>query len=158
MKCINASTLFLQISNTIDDIDKSVLAGADATMQSYFAKYLAVYITGIYEQSIEEIIWEFASTLGQSEIENFVANQVHATFRNPDMTNINKLIKQFSTTWSTQLMRLDSRPKLAIDSMVANKNLIAHGDASGITLNDVKAFHRDATVVIETVDRLLLGI
>lgn len=158
MKCSNASTLFLQVTNTLSDIDNIVIAGADSLTQSYLAKYLVVYVTGIYEQAIEEIVWEFASQTGQSEVENFVANQLDKNFRNPDMGNIINIVKQFSSGWADQLRALDDRNKNAIDSIVTNKNLIAHGQSSIITIQDIKNFHTDATVVIEKIDNLFLGV
>jgi hypothetical protein len=158
MKCANASTFFLQISNTINDIDSAVTAGADSVSQSYFARYLVVYISGLYEQSIKEIVWEYSSTVGKLEIENYIANQVDKTFRNPDMDNIIGLVKKFSTSWAQKIIDLDDRYKLAVNSIVTNKNQIAHGNVSGITLNDIKDFHRDATIVIEKIDELFLGI
>ena len=156
MKCVNANSLFLGIANTIMDIDVIVANGATALNQSFIARYLTVYITGVYEQSIEEILGEYASTTGQLEVENFVSNQLDKNFRNPDMSNVINIVKQFSTTWSEDLKLLPQKNKDAINSIVNNKNLIAHGQPSLITIADIKVFHADATVVIERVDSLFL--
>lgn len=157
MKCVNATSLFLGIDSTVTDIDAIVINGADTITQSFIARYLTVYITGVYEQSIEEILSEYASLTGQLEIENFVSNQLDKNFRNPDMSNIIGIVKQFSTAWSENLKLLPQKNKDAIDSIVNNKNLIAHGRPSLITIADIKAFHVDATVVIEKIDNLFLG-
>jgi hypothetical protein len=157
MKCVNANTLFLQITSTINDIDRIVSLGADQATQSYLARYLTVYICGVYEQSIEEIIWEHATIPGHEEIENFVANQMNKSFRNPDMSNIINLVKQFSTQWANELKNLDTQYTDGINSIVNNKNLLAHGSSSVITLSDIKYFHNDASEVIKKIDKLFLG-
>ena len=157
MNCINATSLFLQISNTINDADTIIALSSSSTNESYLARYLTVFIAGIYEKSIEEIVWEFASKSGLPEIENFVANQVNKTFRNPDMGNIISLIRQFSSAWANQLNQLDDIHKNAINSIITNKNNIAHGDPSLITFSDIKNYHRDASKVIEEIDRMLLS-
>jgi len=157
MKCVNANSLFLQIDHTLRDIDVILTAGVSSSAQSYLAKYLTVYITGTYEQSIEEIVWEYAATASSSEIENFVSNQLDKNFRNPDMGNIIAIVKQFSTPWADTLKALDNRYKDAITSIVNNKNLIAHGQPSLITISDIKSYHANATVVIQKIDEIFLG-
>lgn len=158
MKCVNANSLFLGIDGTLTDIDAIIAKGADTRTQSFMAKYLTVYIAGVYEQSVEEILNEYASLTGQLEIENFVANQLDKSFRNPDMANIIRVVKQFSTSWAEDLRLLPQKNKDAIDSIVNNKNLIAHGQPSVITVGDVKTYHADSTVVIEKIDDLFLGV
>lgn len=157
MKCVNANSLFLQVDYTLRDIDTILVAGASPSAQSYLAKYLTVYIAGVYEQSVEEIVWEYAASTGSIEIENFVSNQLDKNFRNPDMGNIIAIVKQFSTSWADTLKDLDPRYKDAVTSIVNNKNLIAHGQPSLVTISDVKNYHTDATVVIQKVDEIFLG-
>jgi hypothetical protein len=153
----SATRLFLQAKKTLDSVDDEISIGVSLRVQSYLAKYLTVYLSGIYEESIEQIIKEYSTRSGHSEIENYIAKQVDRSFRNPDMSAIYDLIGKFNTQWSTELKGLDDQYKDAINSIVANKNLIAHGNSSTLTIRDVKDFHFRATVVIEKIDHLFLG-
>jgi|GEM_PF-1486922 len=153
----SATSLFLQATKTISDIDTEVASGSiSLAVQSYIAKYLTVYLSGIYEESIEQIVKEFSVKSGKTEIENYIAKEVDKSFRNPDMAKILELVGKFNRSWATTLKSLDIQYKDAIDSIVANKNLIAHGSSSTLTINDVKDFHNRAKVVIEKIDELFL--
>lgn len=157
MKCSNASSLLAQVNSTIVDIDSLVSQGADSRSQGYFAKYLTVYLSGAYEQCIEDIVSEAAKNTGNNEIAGLVSSKMDQTFRNPDTGKIKELITQCNPQWKKQFNRIKPRYTSALDSIVSNKNLIAHGSPCAISLRDIKLYHIDAEKVIHFIDQLFLG-
>lgn len=157
MNCVNANALFLQIDKVITDIDASAAAGIDSAAEAYLAQYLTVFISGIYEQSVEEIIGEYSSLWGSPELENFVYNQLDQYFRNPNYPNLIKVVKSFSSSWASSITAMDAKYRIALESIYVNKNYIAHGLPSQITYADIKGYHLEAKKIIEKIDEIFLG-
>ena len=123
----------------------------DEKLKNHMANYLTVLISGTYEDMIENLIIEFVGKNNtKEEIENFVLKSIGLYFRNPDFANICNLIEKFDKDWSNKLKSLvDVRERTALDSIVNNKNNIAHTGQSSITLKQIKEYYIDSRKVIE---------
>ena len=60
MNSVNAERLFKVIDATID-IDIAAITGKDPLNDAYLAKFLVVYICGIYEEIVESIINDYVN-------------------------------------------------------------------------------------------------
>lgn len=155
MNSQSALQLLNTIDQTISDIDS--VSGSNVLTDSYLAKFLVVYICGIYEETIETIFVDFVRrNTPRAEIIEYARKTIDRSFRNP---NSDKLIELAGTlgnsTWTAALKTL-SAERIALDSIVTNKNDIAHGRGSTITLGDVKDFYRLSRPLIEKFDEMLL--
>jgi len=150
-----ALQLINSIDQTIADIDS--VAGSSTLADSYFAKFLVVYISGIYEEIVESILIDFASrNTSRSEVVEFVRKSMERSFRNPDADKVIALIKMFgNTSWTTTLNGMNAECT-ALDSIVNNKNALAHGQMVTITLTEVKDYYRLSRPLIEKIDQLLV--
>ena len=155
MNSSSAQLLLDSIEKTITEIDG--ISGSDAIVDSYLAKFLVVYISGIYEEIIENIILDYAKkNAGQNEIVNYIRTSVDKSFRNPDFSNIIGLVKKFGNSyWEDELKKMTSA-QVALDSIIANKNGLAHGQGTTTTLSDVKGFYNASNPFIKKIDELLL--
>jgi hypothetical protein len=129
----------------------------DEYQESHMAKYLAVIISGIYEDIIKDCFDKYLIDKNiPKEVRDFMNVQIRYSFRNPDMSNLKKLLKSFSKTWSDKIDLIDRKKTDALDSIVNNKNKIAHGGNSNITYNDIKDFYVNSKGIIEEVCKILL--
>ncbi len=155
MKSRDAERALLQIDAAVTEI-KSFTSASPAE-RAYLARFLVVFISGIYEESIETIINEMAQKLGKPEVSNFIEQSVRTSFRNPDIQNVKALLGKFgNSSWNNAINSLPQDAKYALDSICSNKNALAHGNPVTLTLNDVIEYHAKAKAVIEKIDDLLL--
>lgn len=154
MNSTSAQRLLDGIDQTIKDIDSIV--GSNYLVDSYLAKFLVVHISGIYEQAIENIFIDFADqNTSRTELVTYVENCLDRYFRNPNFRKIIELIEAFgNTVWKDEIKNLSSEG-LALNSIVNNKNSLAHGQATTITLLDVKQFYTKSRLIIETIDSFI---
>lgn len=147
-----------QLIEKIDQAIKDTLSfqNISALEQSYLAKFLVVFICGIYEEIIETIINERASKCNDSEIVNYIRESVGKDFRNPDMGNIKNLLGRFNNSWKSEIGKLSHNSQTAIDNIVTYKNSLAHGVSVSITLQDIVKYYNDSMVVINKIDGILL--
>ncbi|MBI2055077.1 MAG: hypothetical protein HYT39_03200 [Candidatus Sungbacteria bacterium] len=154
MKSLNASNLLLQIDDAIKDIKS--FTSASHLEQAYLAKFLVVYICGIYEEVVETIVNEMVSMIRNNGISNFVKSSLGNNFRNPDTEKIGELLGRFNPTWKAAVRSIPRQNRDALNSIVENKNALAHGQPITVTLAEVYKYHSDAMYVINTIDNLLL--
>lgn len=155
MKSQRAQQLLNEIDLAITNIDSFGVA-TNSLEESYLAKFLDVFICGMYEEIIETILNEKIAMTGMAEASRFISGSLNHHFRNPDMKKIITWLAQFNTSWRTIIQRLPLQNRDALDSIVTNKNNLAHGNASTITLIQVKDYYRDSRVVIEKIDDIVL--
>jgi len=154
MKSSNAKALLDQIDIAINDIIG--FSAASSLEKSYLAKFLIVFICGIYEEAIETIVNEMAQKKSTSEIAAYISNTMNAYFRNPDINNICTCLNRFNPEWRKQIKNLPQQQKQALDSIVSNKNAIAHGQQVTILLSDVTQYYIDSKNIILEIDKILL--
>lgn len=155
MKSKDAEKILSQIDIAVTEINS--FTTASNSEKSYLAKFLVVFISGIYEESVETIINEMVHKLGKPEVSTFVENSIHISFRNPNMNKIKELLSKFGNiSWIQAIDSLPQDTKDAFDSICSNKNALAHGNPVTITLIDVLDYYSKSRVVIEKIDELLL--
>ena len=124
MKSPQAQALLANIDTAIADIDG--FGSIDSKAISYLTKYLAVFICGIYEEAIELIVAGLFARTGNAAVEQFGRKSVEKGFRNPNIDNVCKLLSLFDDSWPKIIKALPPENKEALNSIVSNKNLLAH--------------------------------
>jgi len=157
MKCVAADNLLKGADLIVGRIKRERRNGMGAYVESYLAQYLTVHICGIYEEAIEKIVDEYSGGSGDQRLHRYTTSMVARNFRNPDRKNINQLLKLFDTSWPAQLATLKESRFTAIDNIVTNKNAVAHGTQSSITLDDIFKNFTESKEIIRKIDRMLLG-
>jgi hypothetical protein len=154
MKSSSAKSLLDDIDVAIRNIEGFVQA--TSLEKSYLAKFLVVYICGIYEECIENIINEMVSNKSSPEICRCIAAKIHKDFQTPSFHKTVNLLKNFNIQWGEAIENMPEKSKYSFGSIVANKNQIAHGENCNITLGVVKRYYSDSRPIIEKIDEMLL--
>jgi hypothetical protein len=102
------------------------------------------------ENAIAEIYSEYARHSANEPVANYVAATV-LRIQNPKAQRFLETAKAFRPTWAEELEHFlgeDGR-KEAIDAIMANRHLIAHGRDAGITVARVREYLEKCVQVIE---------
>ncbi len=127
----------------------------DSEVQAHWARYLCVLVSGFIESSIETLFSELAEKRSDPRIANFVKRRLR-NFTNAKMEKILTLIGEFSQEWSDEFRtETEGELKDAVDSVVSNRHLIAHGRSVGVTYSNMKDwFERVCEVIVIVEDKL----
>lgn len=122
---------------------------ADVEVQSDFAKYFCVLVSGFLENALVALILDYAERRSSPEVTLFVERQLEF-WTNPNTEKITQLLGDFSREWriASENFLIDER-KAAVNSLVALRHKIAHGESVGTSLVQVKAYY---CTVLEVVD------
>jgi hypothetical protein len=151
-----AQKLIHTIDDSINNINK--LNNIDEKTKTYLAKYLVVIISGIFEESIKIILLNWVQTNSSKELYPYIEIKIRKNFRNPKMENIKKLLKDFNVDWFLPIGKLEANKTDALDSIVNQKNALAHGVDTSITLNEIIDYYTRAKEVIKEIDKLFISL
>ncbi len=133
----------------LQQIDK-----VDVEIKSGFVSYLCVRTSGYVESSVKTILREYVKSKTSNtapDITNFVNKQLDTTF-NPRPSEVLKLIGQFNSKWRENLRdAIKGRLGDSLDSIVVNRNRVAHGVDVNLSLRDLGKWFEDAQEVVELV-------
>lgn len=146
-----------QHKDRLDDLFKQVSEVSDINLQGHWARYLCVLVSGFIEVSIRAILTEYAKSRADTSVANYVIRDLHR-FRNPNMERILQTLGAFNPAWSDNVRartEAEYELKAAIDTIIANRNGIAHGENVGITYTTIRNHYRNAVSVIEIIEEQL---
>jgi len=149
-------------NNTLEEIDRQIIEiesfQSGDKERSYFAKYLVVFICGCYESIIEAILCEYAEKHHDTRIVDYISKSLDLNFKNPDIEKIILILDRFDKQWALEINNMPYVNKTAINSIVTNKNELAHRGSSTITMASIKEFYSRSKPIIEKVDAIVLAL
>lgn len=114
---------------------------SDLQVQADYAQYLVVRVSGLMERAAEEVVLAFTQTQSSERVATHVAWRMKV-FQNPEVKRFVTLMKSFSTPWAEQFeTALTTEEREAIGSVRANRNKIAHGEPTAISLGQINGFY-----------------
>ena len=126
-------------------------SSADLEVQADYAKYLCVLVSGFFENARVALVLHYAEKRSAPEIAAFVERQLDR-WTNPNSEKIATLFGSFNPDWrlAVEGYLVDER-KDSVNSLVALRHKIAHGESVGTSLSQVKAHYK---TILEVVDFL----
>lgn len=124
-------------------------------VQAQLARYICVLLSGYLEESLRQILGDYANRCCSKRVAHFVQTELR-DFQNPKADKVVLLLRKFDGTWADDLEKsIEGKIKDAVDSIVANRHLIAHGRDVGLSLGKVAAWFPSAKALIAEVNAKL---
>ena len=136
-------------------------AEGDDRLGAHLGSYICVLLLGAVEYSVEELVSQRVSSIGDREIANYVVKVIGERFRNPDWGSINRLLGKFDgryrARWA-ELFPANGEVGQALSSIVAIKNQLAHSGTSAlqVTLGDVQKYFESVSRAVDEFERIIL--
>jgi hypothetical protein len=136
----------------LDELFGQIKSGPEEPeARSHWTKYLCILVSGFIESSIRSIYGQYASSKASPKVANFVGSRLKS-FQNPRMDKILDLSGAFSAEWRDELDKAPDEAKSAVNSIVANRNRIAHGEDVSLTYGMMCDYYRGALKLIDIID------
>ena len=130
----------------------------DSTLGIHWVRYICVLVAGFLENALQEIYKDYARRVADENVANYVSNQIGFTVGTPNSGNFIRTAKSFSEIWAEELRSFidqDGR-RDAIDTIIRNRNLIAHGGQSTISPVQLRDYLPKCVAVIDFIESELL--
>jgi len=144
----------IRYQTRLDSLFEKVKNIQDFELQAEWAKYLCVLVSGYLETAIRAIYSEYARNKANKNVANFVSSRLSG-FQNPNVDMILQRARAFSPIWADELESvLNTRDELknSVNSIVTNRNHIAHGENVGITYTTIYKYYQNAIKVMEMIE------
>jgi hypothetical protein len=122
---------------------------ADIEIQSDFARYLCVLVSSFIENCVIELLLDHVRRCAAPSVVRYSEAQL-SRFTNANVRRILDLVGAFEPDWRIQLegFIVDER-EAAINSVIAIRHQIAHGDSAGISYVRIKTYYQAVDQVID---------
>lgn len=126
---------------------------ADEETLSHWARYLCVLTSGYVEVALRSALREYVSALSHPNVVNYAESKLKG-ITNLNEESIYQLLGSFNPAWAELFRkRRSDAQKAALDSVVTNRNHIAHGRSVGLTLTPMAEYYREIVKIIEIIER-----
>lgn len=132
---------------------KSLGPNVDIEVQSDFARYLCVLVSGYLEKSVAELVLDHARRNGAT-LQRFVEYETRR-FTNANSQKLLDLVGSFHPDWrrSLETFMVDDI-KDAVDSVVSLRHRIAHGGTVGVTYQRIGGYYERVKKVVSQISLL----
>jgi len=125
---------------------------SDEETKSHLSRYLCVLVSGFIENSIKILLYEYANRNSSPKIVNYIQSKLN-NIRNLNYERIKQILSSFSEEWFESFEnKIEIDEKDALDSVIANKNNIAHGKSVGLTYVRIKDYYEKIVTIINNID------
>lgn len=129
----------------------------DSERIGHWGRYACIACTGYIEVALRLVIQAHVHEKATPEIHAYVVRGLDGV-QNPKAEKFTNVLRCFSDKWATEMesfFAANQRVKDAIDSLMTNRHLIAHGRPCSISLGRVADYLAQADKAISFVDEML---
>ncbi len=143
--------------NTIQSLIErtGTATGENIELQGHWGRYLCILAAGLLENSIREIYQEFVQNSASPPVASFASSRLRG-INNPKSERFVQVASSFSQEWGQSLAEFlnasNGERKDAIDSIINNRNQIAHGRNTNIFVVRVKGYLDRVVEVIDFIE------
>jgi RiboL-PSP-HEPN len=124
-------------------------------LRADFARYLCVLVSGYLDQTMREMTGEFTRLRAQPLIANLVVKLTDRT-TNLKASKIRDHLLMIDPSWEAEIDTiLVDRAKDAVNSVVALRHQIAHGQSADITIARMTSYYADIKKLIVALRKLM---
>jgi hypothetical protein len=141
-----------QILNLIDRTDES--CGSNLELYGHWGKYICILAAGFLENAIGEVYQELVSKSSSPFVSNYTLRSLEK-LQNPKASRFVEVASSFKREWGSDLeafLNANSNVREAIDSIMNNRHLIAHGKNTSISVVKMKEYLASAVKLIEFIE------
>lgn len=152
MKDLELTRQLLRIRTLIKEAPAA--SASRLELQSHWSRYLCILVAGFLETAIRNIYSTLALNTAQPAVASYAVSSLRK-LRNPKADTFVRTAAAFSKSWAADLVAFleeDGR-KDAIDSIMSNRNLIAHGRDTSISLVRVVEYFDKGVDVVEYLEQ-----
>jgi hypothetical protein len=127
----------------LDRLFQEVSNLQEEEIKAHLAKYLCINASGYLENVIKELISEYHKKTCKQETERFVNSKVRR-LTNIDDKTLTDFLNIFNEQWTIKYAgTISDEQRSSLDSIIAQRNLIAHGNASisNISFNNMQNYY-----------------
>jgi len=124
-------------------------------VKSHLLKLLCIRTSGLLETAFKNLILEYLQGTSPKEIQSFVSSEIKL-ISNLKSERLITTLNRFSSEWSVELKNMITEEQFSsLNSLISNRNNIAHGENDSITFSPMKKYYVDTISVIVALRQII---
>ena len=145
-----------EIESRLDKVFCSTGKITDDEIKSHLSRYLCVLTSGYIEESFKIIIQEYVKKRANLNISNYIISS-SKQITNLNSEKIGVILNYFNSGWKDNFeTEITEEEKDAINSVLANRNLIAHGNNVGVSFVNVSTWYKYTKSVVLKIKNIVI--
>lgn len=127
-------------------------------VESYLVQHLLVLVCREYELALRELVVSRAAKVGDPELQAFTRSAAEQLIRSVRLNEVSGLLGRFGVIHKQRLqedMRHNPAVQASYDSIINNRNLVAHIEGVQVTFQELKTLVEQANLILREVARIL---
>ena len=155
MKSHDINRFIQSTDSTIEIIDEVMRQGVEDRIQPIFSKHLIIAGSGLIENAVSTILYEYCQSRSNQQIQRFVSKSV-GRLNTLSCKKIEELLNRFDKEWWKKVENQTSKDvRDSVDSLRNVRNQIAHGNHNGTGYTVAKQYYRDAKIFINVIEKVI---
>lgn len=132
----------------LDTLLENISKVVDDEIKAHLSKYFCIKVAGYLENVLKSLIANYTDGTCPRPLNAFVNNNVKS------ITNLSEeklclFLKKFDDSWETNFINKVSKRELeSLNSIISNRNSIAHGQQDNISYSYVKQYYEDVKGIV----------
>lgn len=141
-----------QLDNLFKEV--SLIPEGEIT-KAHLSRYLCVRTSGYLENVMRLLIANFCDGTSPKPVSNYITKRTKY-ITNLDFKRIINLLSEFNSEWSSEFKaRITDQQISSMNSVVSNRNNIAHGNNDSITFRDMTQYYNDIKEICEVLKKIV---
>lgn len=120
----------------------------DDETQAHMSKFLCVQSSGYLENVVKSLIESYLDKSCPQSVSRFVQKKV-SNLTNLEFEKLCSFLDSFDSNWKLNFAnQISDEQKAALNSIISQRNAIAHGNPSSITFNSINNYFKDLEDII----------
>ena len=152
MSFIRINSIEKNLDSLFSEVSK---LGDDDINKAHLARYLCVRTSGYVETVFKSLIVNLCDGTSPLAVKNFVEKR-SKNISNLDYFKIHKSLEEFNKAWATQFENeVSEKQKNSLNSVISNRNNIAHGNPDSITYREMANYYSDVKSVVSLLKKII---
>lgn len=127
----------------------------DEETQAHMSKYLCVQSSGYLENVVKSLVESYIDKTCPKPVQNFVEKKV-CRITNLEFDKLCEFLDSFDSNWKQSFCEtISEEQKSALNSIVSQRNAIAHGNSSNITYRSMSVYFTELESVITILEEVI---
>lgn len=129
-----------------------------ALLTDALAQMLCIRASGLIEVALHAYLTEYCARGMPREANNFIVSRITG-LQNLNYERLCTVLSSFSKQWREAFeAKIDKNgaAKEALDSVVARRNRLAHGENVGVSLSNIKREYKDLKEVVRVLEAIII--
>ena len=142
--------LIPQIDQALETCEECVAEGVAGDVQVLLTQSILILVCAEFEKKIQRLVEDRCASVADEAVQRFAVSCLENVFRSLRIAELSGLLGRFGKPHKKKFMdALDEQSKNMYDSILNQRNAVAHGGSVNATLGDVKTYYTEAHKVLD---------